>query len=304
METSNLAEETLVARAKGSGLNGALGNDGGMVEHPSIAKSEKIFKGAASGGGDAFFIGGGGGSDSATASVSGGSKRKISEASPAARAAKILMTPSNAPACGDTRIAFGSAGGRTKAPANIADDRTMRTPVRTPPESGASSFLYEANNTLPALLGSADDSDHDPSSKAVGTSPTSPPAVAATVGEHSLVGPAFSACRTPAADLGGDSATRGVGVCPADGAMRDVFCGGPSVMAKFSSAWRRSRCFSFVLGSRSLQWVEDGRTGRGGRCLYRRSWETLTSRLAVAPYTVPSAGESFIPLSRRESEDV
>lgn len=299
VETSNVAVEALVAKARGAELNEVLGNDGEMAEHPSIA-----IKGAASGGGDALFIDGGGGSDSATASVRGGTKREISGSSPAARAAKILMTPSNAPASGGTRIAFGSAGGRAKAPANKADDRTMRTPVSTPPLSGASSFLYEANNTLPALLGSADDSDDDPSSKAEGTSPTSPSAVAAaTVGELPLIGPAFSACHALAADFRGGSATRGVGMSPTDGAMRDVFFGGPSAMAKFSSIWRRSRCFSFVLGSRSLQWVEDRRTGRGGRCLYRRSWETLTSRLTVAPYTVPSAGESFIPLSRRESED-
>ncbi|CAM9272718.1 unnamed protein product, partial [Laminaria digitata] len=39
-----------------------------------------------------------------------------------------------------------------------------------------------------------------------------------------------------------------------------------------------------------------------GRGLYRRSWKVLTSRVTVAPYTVPSAGESLEPLSRREIE--
>lgn len=314
MKTSRVAaEEARLVRARGSGLDGALGDGGGMAERPSIAKSAKLFKGAAGGGGDAFFtgggrsgIGGGGGSGSATAGVSGGSKREVLGSSPAARAAKVLMTPSNVPASGGTRVVFGSADGKTKAPANRAGDRTMRTPVRTPPESGASSFLYEANNTLPALLGSDDDDVNDPSSKAEGSSPTSPSTAAvaaATSGDVSLVGPAFAACRAPSADLGGDSDARGVGMRPADAAIRDVFSGGPSALAKFSSVWRRSRCFSFVLESRNLKWVEDGRTGRGGRCLYRRSWETLTSKLTAAPYTIPSAGESVIPLSKHESED-
>ena len=301
MQTSNQEEARLV-RARGAGSDGGLGNDGGMTEHPSIAEFTNLFKGAASGGGDAFFTGGGG-SRSASASISGNSK--TSEPSPAAQAMKILMTPSNSPVSGGTNIDFGSTDGRTKESMNRADDRTMRTPVRTPPESGTSSFLYEANNTLPAPLGSTDDDDN-PSSKADSSSPTSPSVVAAaaTAGEFPLVGPSFAACRAVPADLGGGFNTRGgVQMRPPDAAKGDVFSGGPSAVAEFSSVWRRSRCFSFVLGSRSLQWIEDGRMGRGGRCLYRRSWETLTSRLTVAPYTVPSAGESFIPLSRRESED-
>ncbi|CAM9272640.1 unnamed protein product, partial [Laminaria digitata] len=256
-----VAGEARLVGERGVGVDGVLCNSGGVAEHASTAKSAKRFKSAASGGGDAFGTGGGG-SGSGSASASGSSKREISESSPAAQAASAVLTPSDAPASGGTSITSGSAGRRTKGSVNSrADDRTMRTPVRTPPESGASSFLYEAKNTLPALIGSADDNNDNLSSKAEDTSPTSPSAVdaaataTATAGEFSVVGPAFAACRATAAALGRRSNTRGgVEVRPPDAANRDVFSGGPAAMAEFSSAWRRSRCFSFVVASRSLQW--------------------------------------------------
>ena len=306
-EISKVMEDArLVGGGGGVGSGGILGKDGVVAEDASISKPPKYFKSAAGGGGGTFrTCGNGGGSATGSASVSASvsSNSKMSEPSPASHAANILMTPSSAPASGGgTRMTSGSADGRPKT---LANDRTMRTPVRNPPEAGASSFLYEASTPLPAMLGSADDDDL--SGKAGGSGSISPSIVAgagaavnATAGELSPVGPAFAACRTLAADLE-DFSTRSIGMRPAEAYVlkRDVFSGGPLAIAEFSSVWRRSRCFSFVLGSRSLQWVEDGRSGKN----YRRSWEALTSRVTMAPYTVPSAGESFIPLSRRESED-
>lgn len=109
---------------------------------------------------------------------------------------------------------------------------------------------------------------------------------------------------------GNDGVTKagsvGTSGCVAVGS-RNVFADGPTAVTDFSSVWRRARCFSFVLGGRDVPQVQDGRgdarAAKGGS-LYRRSWQALTARLPVAPYTVPCAGESFIPLSRHESDDV
>lgn len=215
-------------------------------------------------------------------------RRSADFLSPIAQSSRMLMTPADAPITGCTKLSGIEAGKRKHdscGDSHPAEDRTMRTPVRTPPESGSSSFLYEAENAFPALLGSPDVCSHhsaDESSDAV-------PAA----GSLSDVGPSFEACHR--------ASPRGRNY--GDGDERDVFARGAAAMAEFSSVWRRSRCFSFVLGSRGVHWVGDGHTGAGRGCAYRRSWEALASKLSVAPYTVPSAGESFIPLSRNENVD-
>ncbi|CAM9666820.1 unnamed protein product [Scytosiphon promiscuus] len=167
-------------------------------------------------------------------------------------------------------------GGECKTPGSAENDRTMRTPVRRlTPESSPSSFLYEAGTDS--------------------------------------VGPAFAACRTTTSWANPTVGGGGAGVNCEGRSVRDVFAEGPAAVAGLSSAWRRSKCFSFVLGSRSLPWLGDAGGGsssgrRGGSCASdrrawecRRSWETLVAppALPVAPYTVPSGGEGGVPLSQR-----
>ena len=165
-----------------------------------------------------------------------------------------------------------------------ATQRTPKMAIRPPPEMGSSSpsFLYEASSPIPregrTRMGNCN-----------GASPC----------------PALDACRPfPGRVQGG---------LPG---VRDVFAGGggAAAVAKFRTSWRRSKCFSFAIGGRrGLPRVgpragaaaggwSSGRTGLG--CSYPRAWEALLpSRLPLVPYTVPSAGESFVPLTRHENEN-
>ncbi|CAM9228744.1 unnamed protein product, partial [Hapterophycus canaliculatus] len=258
------------------------------------------------------------GTGSANDRTSGGGAA-VAQKPPAVRAAEIFVTPRN-------------NGGQGEAPGSADNDRTMRTPVRRlTPESSPSSFLYEAGtDSCPAILdpnlsfcddgeGEDDDEDDEDQQPAEGRGGTrasggrSPSTAATSAEQQNLrVGPAFAACRTRTswADLnaGGD----GAGINSEGGGPRDVFAEGAAAVANFSSAWRRSKCFSFVLGSRNLAWLGDngrggsGRRGEGGArdrpaWEYGRSWEALVAppTLPVAPYTVPSGGEGGVPLSQR-----
>lgn len=230
------------------------------------------------------------------------------EQSPAVSAAEVLMTPRN------------SSYGKGGKPGSAENDRTMRTPVRRlSPDSGSSSFLYEAGtDSCPAILDSADGEDNNEEHVPLGMGGTesmsrrdsAASVVVAEEQEDLRVGPAFAACRGMRASTAGNQAR---GSRSAEGKMQgdstDVFAGGAAAVAEFSSAWRRSKCFSFLLGSRDLQWLRDSGSGHGGGAgrgdrrawEYRRSWEALVASpaLPVAPYTVPSSGEDGVPLSQR-----
>lgn len=162
----------------------------------------------------------------------------------------------------------GGGGERQQGTRN--DARTSRVELRSSP-----SFLYEGDTSTIGLVPS-------PSPKAMVLSPQGEPP-----------SPASSAAA----------------VVVRNGArVRNVFSdsGGAATMAEFSSTWRRSRCFSFTLGGRSVDWVVDTRRKGSGMtlgCSYKRAWEALSSRMPLVPYTVPSAGESFVPMNRHESEN-
>lgn len=276
---------------------------------------------------------GGGGSG-----AQGGRKEMAGEQSPAGTGTDFFMTPRD------------SGKGKRKESKSPADnDRTMRTPVRRlSPESGSSSFLYEAGtSSCPAILEPAPDEGHRCQLDAVageagdggrrGRAACSNPAAASAAAprgtegaaisaaeqEDLRVGPAFAACRQCSRSVGlattpdTDVLRKGHGI--SSGGGRNVFEGGAAAVADFYFAWRQSRCFSFVLGSRDLHWLGDSRGGRGGgggagagaggrdrrSWEYRRSWEALAASVAlpVAPYTVPSAGEGGVPLSQRGKEE-
>lgn len=125
------------------------------------------------------------------------------------------------------------------------------------------------------------------------------------------IGPAYAACRRRKRAGGGSSEA----AATAGGSEYvDVFARGPRAIAQLSKIWRRSKCFSFVLGRREgppvIQTVGgggsgsgDGRRGAVADYRYRKSWESLASpALPMAPYTVKSAGESYVPISRRDNE--
>lgn len=267
-------------------------------------------------------IGGGGCGDGIAEDGGGDGGRvvcgKSKQPSPAAHAASLL-TPAASTVrtlpSGGASAASRSVGGISKptgtsGPSSlfsgsddrIADHTIIRTPMKTPPSSGSSSFLYEPETSQDVMrTGSWISSEGG-----------------------DLAGPSHEACRLVAGNrdplVAAATAAGAAGGCGAV-AERDVFARGPQAIADFSAVWRRSHCFAFVLGGRSVprvgmakslrEGVDGGNGGGGaGRCgrrsesEYERSWEGLTSpALPVAPYTVPSAGESFMPVSRRENED-
>lgn len=139
------------------------------------------------------------------------------------------------------------------------------------------SFLYEGDASTIGLVPS-------PSPKAMVLSPQSEPPSPASAAASAAVGVRNGA---RVRNVYGDS-------------------GGAATMAEFSSTWRCSRCFSFTLGGRNVDWVVDtGRKGSGMTlgCSYKRLWESLSSRMPLVPYTVTSAGESFVPMNRHEDEN-
>lgn len=177
-------------------------------------------------------------------------------------------TPTSKPMPAASSRGCGRGGGEMQQ-GTRDDARTSRGELRPSP-----SFLYEGDVSTIGLVPA-------PSPKAMVLSPQSEPS-------------------SPAAAA--------VVVVRNGARVRDVFgdSGGAVTMAEFSSTWRRSRCFSFTLGGRSVDWaVDTGRQGSGMRlgCSYKRSWESLSSRVPLVPYTVPSAGESFIPMNRHENEN-
>ncbi|CAM9111170.1 unnamed protein product [Pylaiella littoralis] len=321
-----------------SGTQRARGN-AGQVKQAATAGAAVKLSGLSGGGG----CGCGGGSSGSSGGRSDGRAGIACDQSPAEVAAAMFMTPRD-----------GSKGSSKSGSAE--NDRTMRTPVRRlTPESGSSSFLYEAGtSSCPAVLepcGSRDSvacafdegrggrrgeggggctSSSDPAVAAAAAADADAAVAADAAGHEDLrVGPAFAACRRASlrscsANLaGGRDAAGGHGE---RGENRNIFAEGPAAVAEFSSAWRRSNCFSFVIGSREVHWLGDGhRSGSSGRSggvgaggrgggggggggdrqawEYRRSWEALVApwALPVAPYTVPSGGDGGVPLSQSGS---
>lgn len=237
--------------------------------------------------------------------------------SPAAQAAQqVLMTPADI--IGSCAAANGTAdrvGSHSGSSSSSSSNAPCRTPVKEPPTAGSQCFLYDAETPLPEVLSLGSASSSLPSSPDFDTCSAEH---CGDGGNTGSIGPAFDACR----QLGQQRRRCGGGGLESGGGGKevDVFALGPRAMSEFSKAWRRSRCFAFILGGRAVRPVAaaaagvGGERGWGGRgsgrgragadASYRRSWERLASPvLPAAPYTVGSAGESFVPASRHESED-